>query len=88
VAREAAGELERGQYLYADLLGCQVQGPDGTALGLVREVFEAGASDVLVVQDGEQERMIPLVEQWVERVDLDRGLIVVSDAEAFEPHPA
>jgi 16S rRNA processing protein RimM len=87
VQRQAAGPLSEGQYLYADLLGCQVQDPQRRPLGRVHGVFEAGASDVLVVRDGDQERMIPLVEQWVVEVDPARKLIVVRDADAFEPQP-
>jgi len=44
----------------------------------VSHLFATGANDVLVVRDGERERMIPFVlEQFVKEVDLDSGRIVV-----------
>ena len=76
-------DVADGQYLYADLIGCQVCEGD-RALGRVASVFEAGASDVLVVHDGDDERLIPLVEPWVASVDLRARRIEVVDADEWE----
>jgi 16S rRNA processing protein RimM len=48
----APGELRAlgpGEYYGYQLLGCRVEGEDGTALGTLREIWETGASDLLVV---------------------------------------
>ncbi len=87
VARAALAPLAEGEFYYVDLLGCAVQDEAGAPLGEVAEVFEAGAADVLVVRQGEAERLIPLVEAWICEVDLLRRLIRVRGAEQFEPQP-
>ena len=78
VDRAALEPLADGEYLCADLAGCEVRHEAGAALGTVREVFSAGASDVLVVESSDGERMIPLVDEWVVSVDLEARLIVVT----------
>lgn len=65
-------ELEEGSYYYHDLIGCTVQDEAGRELGQVTAVFEAGASDVLVVREGHEERYLPLVPDWVAAVDLEQ----------------
>ena len=87
VARERDAALEDGQYYYADLIGCRVVEADGTDVGLVHQVFEAGASDVLVVRADGMERYIPLTEPWVSRVDLSRRRIEIPSAEQWESWP-
>ncbi len=86
VGRDTLEPTEPGEYLYVDLLGCEVLDEAGEALGTVSEVFEAGASDVLVVRQGEQERLIPLVEEWIQEVDLEARIIRVLGSENWEAY--
>ncbi|MBT8101100.1 MAG: ribosome maturation factor RimM, partial [Gammaproteobacteria bacterium] len=66
-----------GQYYWSDLEGLEVVHRDGRVLGTVQYLIETGANDVLVVQ-GEEERLIPFVqEQVILEVDLANGLISV-----------
>jgi 16S rRNA processing protein RimM len=49
----APGELRPlapGEYYGYELLGCRVEGLDGAPVGIVREIWETGASDLLVVE--------------------------------------
>ncbi len=41
--------LGPGEYYGYQLLGCRVEGEDGTVVGELREIWETGASDLLVV---------------------------------------
>lgn len=69
---------ESGEYYWADLIGLDVQNQEGIRLGTVDNLMETGANDVLVVVDGDTERLIPFLQQsTVIKVDLDNGLIVV-----------
>ena len=61
VERSALPELPDDEFYWFDLVGLQVQNVEGVVLGTVTEVTSNGAQDVLVIQDGETERMIPFV---------------------------
>jgi 16S rRNA processing protein RimM len=78
VRRSALPRAKRGEYYWVDLEGLDVVTCDDVALGKVSHLFATGANDVLVVRDGERERMIPFVlEQFVREVDLASSRIVV-----------
>jgi len=69
---------EHGEYYWADLIGLKVETVTGVSLGVVDHLLETGANDVMVVRDGETERLIPfLQQQTVLRIDLDAGLMLV-----------
>ena len=71
----ATGENE---YYWADLVGLEVETDTGCKLGKVDHLMETGANDVLVVIDGETERLIPfLQQQTVLKIDLDAGIMIV-----------
>lgn len=80
VPREALPELKAGEYYWADLIGLTVKNRAGATLGRVRDIFETGANDVLVVKadDKKEEILIPLViGQYVERVDFAQETLFV-----------
>lgn len=69
--------LEKGDYYWKDLIGCQVITIAGYDLGEVTELMETGSNDVLVVKAkltdafGKKERLIPFIEpQVIQRIDL------------------
>jgi 16S rRNA processing protein RimM len=72
ITRSALPKPKPGEYYWADLEGLDVVTSDGRPLGTVSHLFATGANDVLVVRDGDRERMIPFVPgQFVQAVDLD-----------------
>jgi 16S rRNA processing protein RimM len=78
IPRSALPKIRRGEYYWTDLETLDVVTVDGVALGKVSHLFSTGANDVLVVRDGERERMIPFVlKQFVTEVNLDSRRIVV-----------
>ena len=68
--RVEAGELEEGEYLTEDLVGCEVPG-----VGTVRRVLGLPSCDVLEV--GDEAVLVPLVADAVTRIDLDARQIEV-----------
>ena len=77
VGRTESRRATAGAYLWADLLGARVETPDGTWLGIVRELLRAGENDVLVIADASgRERLLPMLESVVKQVDLAAGRIV------------
>jgi 16S rRNA processing protein RimM len=78
VLRSALPASKPGEYYWTDLEGMEVSTVEGVSLGRVSHLFATGANDVLVVHDGELERMLPFVlEQYVKQVDLGARRIVV-----------
>lgn len=70
-------ELEEGDYFIADLIGLPIiDVDDGKTYGTVKEVINRGASDIYVVKTPNGERMMPAVEEFVKKVDLDKGIFV------------
>jgi 16S rRNA processing protein RimM len=67
------GELEEGEFLVEDLVGCEVPG-----LGTVRRVVPAPSCDLLEV--GDEAVLVPLVGDAVKRVDTDARVIEVDRA--------
>ena len=63
-------ELEEGEYLVSDLLGCEVPG-----LGRVERVIDAPSCTLLEV--GDDGRLIPLIGDAVKQIDLERKIIDV-----------
>lgn len=58
------------------LIGAHVVDADsGQDLGLVTQIFDNGAQELLVV--GEREQMIPLVDAFVDRIALEDGALVI-----------
>jgi len=51
-----------GSYYWADLIGMQVVSTGGEPLGAVAAIMENGVQDVLVLSEGEVERLIPFVQ--------------------------
>ncbi len=77
VDRSELPKLRKGQYYWSDLVGMAVESREGAALGRVVSLIDNGAQDVLVIEDGEVERMIPFVhEAIILEVDLAAKKIV------------
>ncbi|HEY4212356.1 MAG TPA: ribosome maturation factor RimM [Steroidobacteraceae bacterium] len=89
--RGAAIEVERSalpppgkrQYYQADLVGLPVKNADGVELGRVRHFVDtpagpAGRRSTMVVQDAAgKEHWVPAVPEYLRKVDLDAGSILV-----------
>jgi len=83
VDRAEMPALEEGEYYHADLLECAVVDGKGTKLGRVCDVFPAGGHDVLVVESGGREWMLPVVASVVLEMDLEAGWIRVEVPEGL-----
>lgn len=77
VYREDLPEPGGGHYYWSDLIGLKVVHRDGTELGIIDEMLETGANDVMVVK-GDKERLIPFVrDEIVINVDLSERRVDV-----------
>lgn len=70
-------ELEEGEYFIVDLIGLDVIDADnGTVYGTLADMINRGASDIYVVNTPLGERMIPVVDEFVDHVDVNQGIFV------------
>lgn len=81
VPRSSFPSTTDDEYYWVDLIGLAVFNREGVALGEVRELMSTGPQTVLVLGyevDGKaQERMIPFVSAFVDKVDLPARRITV-----------
>ena len=69
--------LDEGEYFIADLIGLKVIDADtGKVYGTLSETINRGASDIYVIATDNGERMIPAVPDFVDHIDLERGVFV------------
>ncbi len=74
--------LEEGAYYYHELVGCTVTDEKKGDLGVLKDVFFNGGTDIYVVETPEKkEILIPAVESMVRKVDVKNRVITV---EIFE----
>ncbi|MDV3307395.1 MAG: ribosome maturation factor RimM [Cyclobacteriaceae bacterium] len=78
--RPAAGE--RGFYS-DEIAGFSVFTAEGTLLGTVREVADAGRGRLVVVEQGDREVLIPVIGPFIQSVDSKKKTILVELPDGF-----
>lgn len=79
VERERMPPTGPDEYYWFDLVGLAVRNLEGVALGQVESLTSNGAQDVLVVQDGGTERLIPFVQGPIIRSVSLQDEVIVAD---------
>ncbi len=70
-------KLGKGEYFIADMIGLDViDSESGEIYGKVTDVINRGASDIYVVETKSGERMIPAVEEFIVKADVNKGVFV------------
>lgn len=77
IARKDA-KLAPGQFFLADLIGLTVKDEAGQVIGTLTEVLTPSIQNVYVVEGEGGKRMIPAVAEFIKKVDLDAGEMIVS----------
>lgn len=68
-------ELAESEFYWRDAMGCDVTTKDGQRIGILINLFDAGGTDMMVVQTDSGEVLIPGLAEFI--VDMgDSGLIV------------
>ncbi len=75
-------ELHDGDVLLDDMIGCKVVLVDGRGWGTIAAI-ELGMQDLLIIHDGEIERMLPLVDAFVKNIDIDAGIVTIDPPEGL-----
>lgn len=90
IKAEQLPQLAEDDFYWRELVGMQVVTEQGYSLGVVKELFETGANDVMLIKAnlndafGQKERMVPyLLDQVVKQVDRQAKTIKVDWDPAF-----
>jgi len=90
IKAELLPQLADDDFYWRELVGMQVVTEQGYGLGVVKELFETGANDVMLIKAnlndafGQKERMVPyLLDQVVKQVDRQAKTIKVDWDPAF-----
>ena len=84
IAETEAADLAEDEFFDWQLEGCEVETLEGEKLGTVRELMRTAGGELLVVENGSREVLIPFaraicpevdIEQKLIRVDLPEGLL-------------
>jgi 16S rRNA processing protein RimM len=67
------------EYYVRDLVGLKVVDGGGREIGALTEVLSTGSNDVYVVVGADGERLIPSLRAFVASVDLDEGLVRLTE---------
>jgi 16S rRNA processing protein RimM len=70
--------LPEGEFYWHELIGCEVFDREGTSIGVVRELQETGAHDLLVVETASGERhLLSTARELMPEIDPEARRIVV-----------
>ena len=70
-------ELEEGTYYWSDIIGLAVYDTEDAYLGRVTSILPTGSNDVYVVQNKDDEILVPALESVVADIDLAAGRMTV-----------
>jgi 16S rRNA processing protein RimM len=77
-------ELEEGTYYLARLVGLEVLDEEGSTVGEIEDILEAGGSEVLVIREEDgSELLVPLARDYVGEVDPATGTMVLRGVEGL-----
>ncbi len=68
---------EEDAILWLDLIGSEVRNTQGKVFGAVVSLMETGANDVLVVEGGGEESLIPYIDDVVVSFDREKKVLTV-----------
>ncbi|WP_038057002.1 ribosome maturation factor RimM [Thermodesulfobacterium hydrogeniphilum] len=71
--------LEEDEFYYHQILNFEVKDKKGNYWGKVKEIMPIGEYDLILVKKDKEEFYIPLVEEYVEEIDFQAGIILVKD---------
>jgi 16S rRNA processing protein RimM len=70
--------LPPGDHYWYELVGCDVVDEGGRRLGRIRELWDTGAHDVLVIErEGGADLLVPAVDEWLHEVDPEARQVVI-----------
>ena len=81
--RALAPPLPEAVYYHHDILGLRVETETGEGLGEIVDIWPSDAHDLYVVRRDQREWLLPAVEAFVLRIDLEKRVVVVRPIEGL-----
>ena len=76
-AKRSDFKLDDGEFFIADLVGIDViDAQTEEVYGKLKEIINRGASDIYVIETKNGERMIPAVDEFIVKIDINEGVFV------------
>lgn len=70
--------LPPGEHYWYELVGCRAETLDGHDIGTVKEIWQTGAHDVLVIEGSDgRRRLLPAVDAFLREVDVAGRRLVI-----------
>ncbi len=78
VDEENMRELEEDEYMIDTLIGLDVFLQDGQRIGMVKDLLQYSANDVLVLECDGKEVLIPFLKQFVPQIDIGGKKMIIA----------
>lgn len=78
VFRNEFPETSDKEFYLIDLIGFNVLDQTGKLLGIVSDIMENPANDILIISDGDKEHLIPLVDDFVQLFDFEEKQVTIN----------
>lgn len=87
LSREALPETDEDEFYHSDLVGLTAELLDGSVLGTIRWVLEAGAGASLEIETSSGELLVPFTKASVPIVDIQAGKVVIDPPDGLFDTP-
>ena len=77
VHRRRSQNSSQGWYYTFQLKGCEVFATDGEYIGIITDVLDSGGGEILKVDRGNEETLIPFAQSYLRNIDLNQRRIEV-----------
>ncbi|MCF7804990.1 MAG: ribosome maturation factor RimM [Candidatus Marinimicrobia bacterium] len=75
--------LDEDEFFVDELIGLTVENTDRVEIGQVKDIIQAPANDVLVINSQGDEILLPMVQEFIQEVNLGEGIVVVHPIEGL-----
>jgi len=78
IPSDSLASLPDDEYYWHEIIGLDVVTEDGQNLGEVTSIVPTGSNDVYICSGKEEEILIPAISEVIRKIDLEKGVIVVT----------
>lgn len=75
---------EKGKYFVYEIIGCEVVTAEGNVLGKIDKVYKQSGHDIWSVNKGKTSFLLPVVKEFVKKVDVAQKKITVQLIEGLD----